>query len=155
MEAQLKKLFYLNILTVTIFCTYSFGQNSLTDLLVKKFFQAWNAENTNEMISQLQPDAFFKSPYQLRYGRDKMAATVLKTNPPAHKVVNTKELHSKVDDDIAWSIGEFTADVYDDYGNKTSEQIKGTYTYVFTKKNKSDWKIQMIIYHEELPMNEN
>ena len=151
----MKNEFSLITLLVIFSTTITFAQNSLTDLLVKKFFQAWNAENINEMISQIQPDAFFKSPYQLRYGRDKMAATVLKTNPPAHKVVNTKELHSKVDDDIAWSIGEFTADVYDDYGNKTSEQIKGTYTYVFTKKNKSDWKIQMIIYHEELPMNEN
>lgn len=143
----MKKIISLSIILFVFFSSYSFGQNSLTDLLVKKFFQAWNAENINVMISQLQPDAFFKSPYQLRYGRDKMAATVLKTNPPSHKVVSTKELHSKVEDDIAWSIGEFTADVYNDYGNKTREQIKGTYTYVFTKKNKSDWKIQMMIYH--------
>ncbi len=130
----MKKIISLTILLFIFFSSFSFGQNSLTDLLVKKFFQAWNAENINEMISQLQPDAFFKSPYQLRYGRDKMAATVLKTNPPAYKVANTKELHSKVEDDIAWSIGEFTADVYDDYGNKTSEQING-YLYIrFHKK---------------------
>jgi ketosteroid isomerase-like protein len=83
-----------------------------------------------------------------------MEETVLKTNPPAHKVSYLKELHSKVEEDIAWSIGEFTADVYDDYGLKTTEQINGTYTYVFTKKNKEDWKIQMIIYHEELSAND-
>ena len=151
----MKKILYLAIFSCVLISSYSLGQNSLTDLLVKKFFQAWNAENINEMISQLQPDAFFKSPYQLRYGRDKMEATVLKTNPPAHKVANTKELHSKVEDDIAWSIGEFTADVYDDYGDKTSEQIKGTYTYVFTKKNNGNWKIQMMIYHEEIPKDED
>jgi ketosteroid isomerase-like protein len=145
----MKKIISLSILQFVFFSSFSFGQNSLTDLLVKKFFQSWNAENINEMISQLQPDAFFKSPYQFRYGRDKMAATVLKTNPPAYKVVNTKELHSKVADDVAWSIGEFTADVYDDYGNKTREQIKGTYTFVFIKKNNEDWKIQMMIFHEE------
>ena len=147
----MKKSLSLISLLILISTAITFGQDSLTALFVKKFFQSWNAENINEMMSQLQPDAFFKSPYQLRYGRDKMVATVLKTNPPAHKVVNTKELHSKVEDDIAWSIGEFTADVYDDYGNKTSEQINGTYTYVFTKKNKGDWKIQMMIYHEQIP----
>jgi len=151
----MRNIFSLIVLLFTFNTTIAFGQNSLTDLLVKNFFQAWNAENINEMITQLQPDAFFKSPYQLRYGRDKMAATVLKTNPPAHKVVNSKELHSKVEDDIAWSIGEFTADIYDDYGYKTSEQIKGTYTYIFTKKNKGDWKIQMIIYHEAIAPDEN
>jgi len=151
----MKKIFSNTILLFVLICSFSFGQNSLTDLLTQKFTQAWNSENINEMVSQLQPDAFFKSPYQLRYGRDKMAATVLKTNPPAYKVSSRKELHSKVEDDIAWSIGEFTADVYDNYGNKTSEQIKGTYTYVFTKKNKGDWKLQMMIFHEELPTDEN
>ena len=142
-----------NILIFAFFfsvCIYSFsfGQNSLTDLLTKQFHQAWNSENINEIVSQLQHDAFFKSPHQLRYGRDKMAATVLKTNPPVYKVVRTKEMHSKVEDNIAWSIGEFTCDIYDDYGYKTNEQLKGTYTYVFTKKNKGDWKVQMLIYHE-------
>jgi len=151
----MKKIFSNTILLSVLICSFSFGQNSLTDLLTQKFTQAWNSENINEMVSQLQPDAFFKSPYQLRYGRDKMAATVLKTNPPAYKVSSTKEMHSKVEDDIAWSIGDFTADVYDDYGNKTSEQIKGTYTYVFTKKNKGDWKLQMMIFHEELPTDKN
>lgn len=139
---------YLILFFVTI-SGFSFGQNSLTDLLSKQFNQAWNAENINEMKSLLQPDAFFKSPYQLQYGREKMETTVLKKNPQVYKIVHTKELHSKVDDYIAWSIAEFTADIYDDYGNKTNEQLTGTYTYVFTKKNKGDWKLQMMIYHDD------
>ena len=133
----------------------SFCQSSLTDILSKQFNQAWNKENVNDMVSLLQPDAFFKSPYQLQYGRDKMAATVLKKNPPVYKIVHTKELHSKVEDDIAWSIAEFTCDVYDDYGNKTNEKLEGTYTYVFTKKNKGDWKLQMMIFHDEIPKDKN
>jgi ketosteroid isomerase-like protein len=145
----------MNILLLrVVFLFLSIGgivqaQSSLTDMLTKQFHQAWNKENINEMVSLLQPNAFFQSPYQLRYGRDKMAATVLKTNPPVYKVVSTKELHSYVEDHLAWSIGEFTSDIYDDYGNKTSEQLKGTYTYVFTKKNNQDWKIQMLVYHEQ------
>jgi ketosteroid isomerase-like protein len=130
-------------------------QSSLTDILSKQFNQAWNKENVNEMVSLLQPDAFFKSPYQLQYGREKMAATVLKKNPPVYKIVHTKELHSKVDDDIAWSIAEFTCDVYDDYGNKTSNKLEGTYTYVFTRKDKADWKLQMMIFHDEIPKYKN
>ena len=144
----MKNIFTITISLLVLFGSISFGQSSLTDLLTKQFHQAWNAENINEMISLLQHDAFFKSTQQLRYGRNKMAATVLKTNPPKYKVVSTKELHSKVEEDIAWSIGEFTSDIYDEYGNKTKEQLKGTYTYVFTKKNKGDWKVQMLIYHE-------
>jgi len=133
----------------------SFCQSSLTDILSKQFNQAWNKENINDIVSLLQPDAFFKSPYQLQYGRDKMAATVLKQNPPAYKIVHTKELHSKVEDNIAWSIAEFTCDVYDNYGNKTNEKLEGTYTYVFTKKNKGDWKLQMMIFHDEIPKDKN
>ena len=145
----MKKIFPPIIFFCVFIYSFSFGQGSLTDLLTKQFHQAWNKENINEMVSQLQHDAFFKSTNQLRYGRDKMAATILKTNPPKYKVVSTKELHSKVEDDIAWSIGEFISDIYDEYGNKTKEQLKGTYTYVFTKKNKGDWKVQMLIYHDQ------
>ena len=145
----MRKIFSPTFFFVMITCSFSFGQNSLTDLLTQQFHQAWNAENVNKMISLLQPDAFFKSPHQLQYGREKMAATVLKRNPPVYKFVHTKELHSKVEDDIAWSIAEFTCDVYDDYGNKTDKKLEGTYTYVFTRKKKGDWKIQMMIFHEE------
>ena len=145
----MKKNFYSVFFFLVFFYSCSFGQNSLTELLAKQFNQAWNKENLNEMISLLQHDAFFKSPYQLQYGRDKMERTILKKNPPVYKFVNTKELHSKVEDDIAWSIAEFTCDVYDEYGNKTGDKLEGSYTYVFTRKNNGDWKIQMMIFHEE------
>ena len=145
----MKKMFFLITFLFVIICSLSFGQNSLTDLLTRQFQQAWNTRNINEMVSLLQANAFFKSPYQLQYGREKMAATVLKSIPPVYKFVSTKELHSYVEDQLAWSIGEFTCDIYDDNGNKTNEQLKGTYTYVFTKRNKGDWKVQMMIYHEK------
>ena len=145
----MKKILYLAIFSFVLISYYSFGQNSLTEILAEQFNQAWNKENVNEMMALLQHDAFFKSPYQLQYGRDKMERTILKKNPPVYKFVNTKELHSKVDDDIAWSIAEFTYDVYDEYGNKTGDKLEGSYTYVFTRKNNGDWKIQMMIFHEK------
>jgi hypothetical protein len=143
----MKKIFSLPVLLLLI-SSLTYGQNSLTDLLTKQFHQAWNKENINEMVSLLQANAFYQSSQQLQYGRDKMKATVLKTNPHIYKVVNAKELHSFVEDHLAWSIGEYTFDVYDEYGNKTNKQLKGTYTYVFTKRNNEDWKVQMLIYHE-------
>ena len=145
----MKKLFSLTIFFILPICSDSFGQNSLTDLLVKQFHQVWNQENVNEMVSLLQANAFYQSPQQLQYGRDKMKATVLKTNPHIYKVSSTKELHSYVEDSLAWSIGEYAFDVYDDSGNKTNKQLKGTYTYVFTKRNNEDWKVQMLIYYDE------
>ena len=145
----MKKKFLFSLLLPVVFGSFLFAQNSLTGLLAEQFNQAWNKENLNEMISLLQHDAFFKSPYQLQYGREKMARTILKENPPVYKFVNTKELHSKVDDNIAWSIAEFTCDVYDEYGNKTSDKLEGSYTYVFTRKDKGDWKIQMMIFHDK------
>ena len=140
--------FSIRILLAFLFCSFSFGQNSMTDLLTKQFHQAWNAENINEMVNLIQPNAFYKSQHQLWNGSDRMKSTVLKTNPPLYKFTAAKELHSRVEDQMAWSIGEFTCDVYEN-GSKTGKQMKGTYTYVFTKKINKDWKLQMMIYHEE------
>ncbi len=145
----MKTLITMIISIVITISVFSQDRGSLTEMLTKQFNQAWNKENINEMISLLQPDAFFKSPYQLRYGREQMAATVLKTNPPAYKIVEIKEQHSKVKDDIAWSIGDFSCDLYDEQGNKTNEVLEGSYTYVFTKKSNKDWKLQMMIFHEK------
>ena len=155
MVIKMKKNSFYIIIIYLLLDTLSFSQSSLTEILATQFHQAWNKGNINEMVSLLQPDAFFKSPDQLRNGRERMGETVLKTNPSAYKFVNIKEQHSKVADDIAWSIGEFTCDIYDEYGYKTSKQFNGTYTYVFTRKDSNDWKVQMLIYYEKLPSNKN
>jgi hypothetical protein len=101
------------------------------------------------MVFLIQPNAVYKSPQQIRYGRDKIETSVLKTNPKIYKVQSTKELHSQVDDCLAWTIGEYTYNIYDEYGSKTNKLLKGTYTYVFTKKFDQDWKLQMMIFDEE------
>jgi len=145
----MKKLFLYAIFLALCLCSFAFGQGSLTDLLTKQFHQAWNSGNINTMVSLLQPNAVYKSPQQTQYGRDKMEATVLKTDPKIYRVQSTKELHSQVDDCLAWAIGEYTYNIYDEYGSKTNKQVKGTYTYVFTKKFDQDWKLQMMIFDEE------
>jgi len=143
----MNKVFSFSVFILLSIC--SFAQGTLTDSLTKKFNFAWNAEDIPAMFSMLQPTAFFKSPYQLRYGRDTMAATVLTTNPPAFKFIETIELYSHAENYLAWSIGEFTCEIYDDEGNKTDALLYGTYTYVFTRKEDEDWKLQMMIAHEE------
>lgn len=131
-----------------LFYSFSLGQYSLTDLLTKQFHQAWNKENINEMISLLQANAFFQSSSELFYGREKMKDTILKRNPKKYKFTVTKEIHSYAEDRFAWAIGEYACDLYDEYGNKTGKQVKGSYTYVFSKRNREDWKVQMLIYHD-------
>jgi hypothetical protein len=145
---RVKKFFLYAFFLSLYFCTTTLGQDSLTDLLTKQFHQAWNSGNINTMVSLLQPNAVYKSPQQIRYGRDKIESSVLKTNPKIYKVQSTKELHSQVDDCLAWAIGEYVFDIYEEYGYKTSKQLKGTYTYVFTKKFEQDWKLQMMIFDE-------
>jgi hypothetical protein len=54
-----------------------------------------------------------------------------------------------VKEDIAWSVGSGTADVFDEQGKPTGERWAGDYVYVFTRRPGSPWKIQVMIYHEE------
>jgi ketosteroid isomerase-like protein len=102
------------------------------------------------MAAQLQPDAFFKSPDQFRYGRDMMAKTVLTANPPVIKDCYSEERHSHVDGEVAWSIGRLYCNSYDEDGNITKRGTdKSTeYTYMFTKDEGGSWKLQMVMYHE-------
>lgn len=124
-------------------------KTTLTDSLVNNFSNAWNENNLAKMISLIQPDAFFESPYQLRYSRDTMAATILITNPPVFRNSKTIESFSKVKDNIAWSIGKLSANIFDEKGKDTGKMLSANYTYVFTKRKNENWKLQMIIFHEK------
>lgn len=143
------KIIYI-VVCIMFFNTHLFSQNkgTITDSLVKQFQKAWNSEDTSRMISLLDENAFFKSPFQLRYGRDTMARTVLITNPPAFKVKQQSELYSYVKGDLAWSIGNMVSDVYDEEGNPEKEPWKNDYIYVFTRNKNNEWKLLMMIFHE-------
>lgn len=120
-----------------------------TDSLVRAFHDAWNAGDMERMISFLDADAFFKSPFQLRYTRDTMEATVLLTNPPIFKVTEIKETHSEVKGNFAWSIGRMISDWirYDEDGNKQIRKWQNDYVYTFVKRD-GQWKLQMLFFHE-------
>jgi len=123
-------------------------QSTLTDSLTARLHAAWNAEDMDALLSQLQPTAFFKSPYQLRYGRDNMRETVLVTNPPVFKVFESKELHSYVSEHLAWSIGSIKSHVLDDNGADTGEIGEADYLYAFTPDSSGAWRVQMMVFHE-------
>jgi hypothetical protein len=131
------------------YCSHLSAQKSTvsTDSLVDQFIEAWNSENIEQMAALLDPNAFFKSPFQLRYTRDTMVATVLVTNPPVFKVVKQTETHSFVEENMAWSIGHMVSDVYDQDGNKEEEQWPNDYVFLFIKKEEQ-WKLIMLIFHE-------
>ncbi len=118
-----------------------------TDSLVHQFHDAWNAEDIGRMVSLLDPDAFFKSPFQLRYSRDTMEATVLITNPPIFKVVESTETYSNVHGNVAWSIGKMVCDWYNENGTKKEEQWYNDYVYMFVERQ-GEWKLQMLFFHE-------
>ncbi|HEY5367476.1 MAG TPA: hypothetical protein VIJ75_00670 [Hanamia sp.] len=145
----MKKISFLIFLFIASTAVNAQLKTTLTDSLVQKFGEAWNENNLNKMISLIQPDAFFKSPYQMNYSRDTMAATVLITNPRIIRNTKTIELYSKVDDNIAWSIGKLSGSIFDEKGNDTGKMLSADYIYVFTKKKNEGWKIQMIIVHEK------
>ena len=140
----------LPLVCIICFTPYLYSQNNstVTDSLVKKFHSAWNSEDLPGMISLLDKNAFFKSPFQLRYGRDSLAKTVLITNPPVFKVVRQTEIHSYVREDLAWSIGNMVCDVYDENGNLEKDPWYNDYIYVFCRNNNKDWKLLMMIFHE-------
>ncbi len=146
---------------------------TLTDSLVHAFGAVWNANDLDGMVGMLREDAFFESPYQLRYGRDTMAATVLRTNPPVFRDCASREDRSRVVGDVAWSLGElycsryypsgaihvkviredgdgFLGEEYDEAGRSTGRRRYDAihYTYVFRRGERGEWKVQMLIYHE-------
>lgn len=116
--------------------------------LVDRFCKAWNAEDMEAMQSLLDPEAFFKSPFQLRYTRDTMLATVLGINPRIFKVVRINETHSEMRDDLAWSIGDQLCDVYDEAGNKQEDQFRCEYIFTFVRNREDKWLLAMMIFHE-------
>jgi hypothetical protein len=122
--------------------------STLTDSLTARLHAAWNAEDMDALRSQLQPSAFFKSPYQLRYGRENMEKTVLITNPPVFKVFEQIEHHSHVSKNLAWSIGHIRSHIHEN-GSDTGEIGEADYLYVFTPDEHGSWRVQMMIYHEE------
>ncbi len=122
---------------------------TLTDSLARAFTDAWDANDLPRMLAWLQPDAFFKSPHQLRYGRDVMEATVLTTNPPAFRDTRVAERYSKVGDSLAWSIGTMTGHVYDAEGHDTGQLLQADYLYVFTRGANGLWKLQMMVFQNE------
>jgi hypothetical protein len=85
-----------------------------TCALIDEFCKAWNAEGMGRMESLLDPEAFFKSPYQLRNTLDTMLATVLSLNPPVYKVIRINETPSEMRDDLEWSIVDMVSEVFDD-----------------------------------------
>ena len=144
----MKKLILL-LFFVSINLSFSQEKTTLTDSLTKRFNKLWDSNDISAMVSMIQPTAFFESPYQLRYGRDTMEITVLKTNPPVYKDVKSTEKYSHVESNIAWSLGNLSANIYDENGKKTGKILNSSYTFVFTREGGKEWKLQMMILFDK------
>ena len=141
---------YMVVCICLLFYQISFAQKtSLTDSLTKVFNKLWDKNDTAAIYRMLQPDAFFKSPFQLRYGRDTMRATVLRTNPTRFKDCRSTERFSHVEENMCYSVGTLTFSEYTKDGNYSGKDTKADYIMVFTRNGDQPWKVQMVIYHEE------
>ncbi len=143
----MKLIFTILIAVFVSNFTYSQNQVSVTKSLMKNFDEAWNNKNVNALDSLLQPDAFFESPYQIRDGREAIDTTIFRFNIHIFRNGKSTENYSHIDNNIAWSVGNVTAD----YLNKKNEIVpwNARYTFIFSKGNDNSWKIQMMIYHEK------
>ena len=119
-----------------------------TAALVERFHAAWDAQDLAGMESLLADTAFFKSPFQLRYGREEMLTTVLARNPFYYRDLQTEERHSLVKGGMARSLGALTWRVYDQEGNPTDETMHADYTYIFSRDEAGSWLLEALIYHE-------
>ena len=144
----MKQLVLFVFIFIIPLISFSQANDTFTHRLVSDFHKAWNDEDLDRMENLLDKDAFFKSPFQLRYSRDTMMNTVLRKNPKIFKVSEIIETHSRVNGNQAWSIGKMTSDMYNSAGNKTGKQWHNDYVYLFIRDEKGDWKLQMLLYHE-------
>ena len=119
-----------------------------TAVLVERFHAAWDTQDLEGMGALLAESAFFRSPFQLRYGREEMLATVLARNPFYYRDLKTTEHHSLVKGNMAWSLGKLTWRVYDDEGDPTEETMEADYTYLFSRNEAGTWLLEALIYHE-------
>lgn len=110
---------------------------------MKQWDTAWNNKDATALKSMLQPNVVFESPYNIRISRDSIAATTFKVVLPSLDSLRSSELHSLVNDNMAWSIGKATGI----WSNNKS--WKATYTFEFTRRANQDWKIQMLIFYEK------
>ena len=150
---NLNQMKYLNICLLIFFfglgaSAYSQTNHSMTYKLVTDFHNAWNDEDLKRMEELLDKDAFFKSPFQLRYSRDTMMTTVLLRNPKVYKVTEIIETRSMIKDHLAWSIGSMVSDIYDEKGRNTGKKWHNDYVYLFVLDKNGEWKLQMLLYHE-------
>lgn len=144
----MKQLWVVILFVAIPITSYTQSAQSFTQQLVWDFHKAWNEEDLDKMESLLDKNAFFKSPFQLRYSRDTMLGTVLRTNPKVFKVSEITETHSEIRENMAWSIGKMVSDHYDKNGNKSEKQWHNDYVYIFVRNEKGEWKLQMLLYHE-------
>ena len=125
------------------FCSFAQQTSALADSLMKQWDMAWNNKDVGTLKSMLQSNAIFESPYQIRISKDSIAASIFKVELASLDDVHSTELHTLVDDNMAWSIGKVTG-IW-----SNNQPWEGTYTFEFTRKAGQDWKIQMLIFYEK------
>lgn len=120
---------------------------TLTLRLTRAFDAAWDRDDQKAMYDMLDPECVFKSPFQMRLGREAIRDNVFRNTRKFRDSVTTEEI-SKVDGDTAYSFATLAFNVYDAKGVMT-KRGKAKHLFIFTRRPGEDWKIRFMIALEE------
>lgn len=117
--------------------------------LTHAYDQAWDRGDIPAMVEMLDPECVFRSPFQVRLGRDAIRENVFK-NWKRFRDTHSIETQSKIEDDIAYSFQEST---FNDYGPEAGTVVKARrvtkHLYVFSRRPGQDWKIRAMFTFDE------
>jgi len=112
---------------------------------------AWDRGDIAAMVEMFDPECVFRSPFQVRIGRDAVRDNVFK-NWKRFRDSHTIETQAKIEGDLAYSFQESTMN---DYGPEGGDIVKERrverHVMIFSRRPGEDWKIRAIFVFDELP----
>ena len=120
---------------------------TVTLKLTRAYDAAWDRGDVAAMYEMFDPECVFKSPFQMRIGRDEIRDHVFKNTKRFHDTVSVEEI-SKVEGDIAYSWGYQTFNDYAPDGTIKSKRM-AKHLFIFTRRPGQDWKFRFLITTEE------
>ncbi len=121
---------------------------TVTLRLIRAYDAAWDRDDHQAMYEMFDPECVFKSPFQMRIGRDDIRDHVFRNTKKFKDTVSVEE-RSKIDGDLAYSWGSQTFNEYAPDGTVKMKHL-ARHLFIFTRRPGQDWKFRFLITTEEL-----
>jgi len=115
--------------------------------LIRAYDAAWDRGDLKAMYDMLDPECVFKSPFQMRIGREEIRDHLFQNTKRFRDTVSVEEL-SKIDGDIAYTWGYQTFNDYTPDGTIKSKRLAKR-LFILTRRPGQDWKFRFLIITEE------